>query len=81
MGQGREGGVVSRSRHHSPWMGLTTATSDRDWKREGHARDRAQVRDALAHGRDPEDRRTVMDVWNSDKDGRQPISDAKWMRK
>jgi hypothetical protein len=71
---------VSRSRKR-PIAGITTATNDRDWKRWGHRRDRQQERAALHHGEDVPDRRTVMDVWNSDKDGKAWRVGAQWVRK
>lgn len=72
---------MSRSRKKVPITGMTTATSDRDWKRWGHRRDRQSERQALHHGRDVPDRRTHMDVWNSDRDGKQWCADPKWCRK
>lgn len=72
---------MSRSRKTVPVTGITTATSDRAWKSEGHSRERASVREALHHGRDVPDRRTHMDEWNSDKDGKQWWSGSEWCRK
>ena len=61
-------------------MGLAD-TSDRDWKDAYHGTDRAQTREALHHGRDPLPLRAICNIYDSDKDGRQRITDPKWMRK
>lgn len=70
---------MSRSTRQ-PYHGVTTAESNGDWKRWGHRRERQAERQALHHGRDVPDRRTHMDVWHSDQDGKVK-GDAKWGRK
>lgn len=79
---------MSRSRRHTPLMGLTTARSEQWAKRKGNRRQRAHVRRRLHSGADdvwaPLD--AFYDHWNGPKDGQQWIDltrpDAwKWMRK
>lgn len=62
---------MSRSRKRLPICGVTTAASDRDWKRDSHTRMRAATREALHHGREMPTVYECSDVWNSDKDGKQ----------
>jgi hypothetical protein len=69
---------MSRSRRHSPFIGMTTAQSEKDDKRL--ARRRLRQRDKRTEG--PVDKREVSEVWTFDKDGRQQIDPkSKWMRK
>lgn len=74
---------MSRSRRHTPVHGHTTARSEKDDKRIAHSRERAMVRDALAHEREPT--RLPRDgAWEFSKDGKSrfdPVRHPEWMRK
>ena len=73
---------MSRSRKRTPICGITTARSDRAWKRRGHRSYRQCERQALHAGRDVPDRRLCMNVWASDKDGKQWVAaGSRWVRK
>ena len=67
---------MSRSRNKTPITGIASIGSDRAWKRHGHRSYRQAERQALIHGRDVPDRRTVMNAYNSDKDGKQWLADG-----
>ncbi len=64
-------------------MGHTTAQSEKDDKHIAHGRERAQVRDAISHDREPERLRRA-GSWEFAKDGKQrfdPREHPDWMRK
>lgn len=79
---------MSRSRRHTPLMGLTTAHSEKCAKRMGNRRLRTHVRRQLHGGAEdvwaPLDQ--FYDHWNGPKDGQQWIDLTrperwKWIRK
>jgi hypothetical protein len=64
-------------------MGWTSAQSEKDDKRLAHRSERAMVRDALAHEREP-GRVPRSAGWDFAKDGKQrfdPREHPDWMRK
>jgi hypothetical protein len=70
---------MSRSRRHTPIMGITKSKSDTRDKVLAHRRDRCRVRTALASGReDVSMRRKVGDVWRFAKDGKQRFDPHRW---
>lgn len=68
---------MSRSRRHSPFMGVTTAKTEKQDKRL--ARKRVRAREKLEQRL--VDKREVSNVWLFAKDGRQMIEDKTLMRK
>ncbi|HEU5067090.1 MAG TPA: hypothetical protein VFT61_02750 [Sphingomicrobium sp.] len=78
---------MSRSRRHSPFVGHTTAETDKPWKQQASRRLRRRVRQTLAGTLDgdalPEKRWAIETEWESMKDGKQRVEDAssKWLRK
>lgn len=74
---------MSRSRRKTPIFGITTAKSDKAFKRREHKRERTSVRDALAVGADVPDAKAFGNPWASEKDGKRYWRDAapKDMRK
>lgn len=70
---------MSRSRKRSPAGGITTARSDKAWKRIAARRMRAAERVALSSGSDVPDRRVIDSVWNWAKDGRHWFG-AEWAK-
>jgi len=77
---------MSRSRKKSPFIGVTTARSDKPFKVDEHRRERRSVRTLLASGFPDYDRRfhskVYGDPWRAPKDGRYMVEPAsKWMRK
>lgn len=75
---------MSRSRRKMPFIGVTTANSEKQDKRLAHRRWRHVVKQILAcnpHAVLPL-LREVSDIWCWAKDGRQRIDEeSKWMRK
>lgn len=61
---------MSRSRRKTPIFGITTAESDKNFKRREHRRERTAVRDSLATGADIPDSRAFGNPWASEKDGK-----------
>ncbi|MBV9841574.1 MAG: hypothetical protein JOY99_08610 [Sphingomonadaceae bacterium] len=51
-------------------IGITSAPSDKPFKRIEHGRERAAVRDALTRELDPPSPRAFGDPWDSEKDGK-----------
>lgn len=75
---------MSRSRKHTPICGMSTAASDKLFKRSANRRLRRLVREAiLAEGSTDLELRDVSDAWNSAKDGKQycPDPHARILRK
>ena len=75
---------MARSRRRTPVIGITTAESDKLYKRQEHRRERRAVAQALSTGDDPPGPKTFGDPWNSDKDGKQwfdPERHPKYLRK
>lgn len=62
---------VSNSRRKTPIIGITTAASDKRFKRAEHSRERAAVKIALGKGEALPDPREFGDPWKSEKDGKQ----------
>jgi hypothetical protein len=80
---------MSRSRRKTPFMGWSTARSDKPFKVDEHRSERRSLRTGLASGLDPDDRRmnskSYGDPWLAPKDGKQWIRPSlqiwKWMGK
>lgn len=72
---------MSRSRKKTPIGGITTAQTDKPFKRREHSRERAAVRDALVAGRDAPHPKTFGNPWSSDKDGKKYWDDPFSYRK
>ena len=69
---------MTRSRRHSPFIGMTTAESEKDDKR----RARRNLRHREKHTEEPVNKHEVSCVWTFAKDGRQEIDPkSKYMRK
>jgi hypothetical protein len=79
---------MSRSRRKSPFVGITTAATDKPWKQKDARRLRRAVHQALARTADGD----VLPVsryakghadWNAPKDGKQRIDDptSRYLRK
>jgi len=76
---------MSRSRRKSPFIGYTTAETDKPWKQQSARQARRVTHQVLAITLDGDavpDRRTVGDTWGL-KDGKQRIADlsSKVLRK
>jgi hypothetical protein len=61
---------MSRSRKKTPIVGMTTAESDKPFKRSEHSRERAAVRVALQAGSEPPSPRAFGDPARGEKDGK-----------
>ena len=74
---------MSRSLRKTPVRGWTMAQSEKDDKRIAHGRERAMVRDAIAHQREPGPT-PRNGKWEFAKDGKtrfDPREHPDWMRK
>ena len=70
---------MSRSRRKSPFVGYTTAETDKPWKQQSARQVRRASHQVLATTLDGDavpDRRTVGDTWGL-KDGKQRIADPR----
>lgn len=77
---------MSKSRRKSPFMGITTARSEKGDKQAAHRLERRIVKIILHRGEDGDnlpDRRTISNVYTWAKDGKQQIApdDERSMRK
>lgn len=79
---------MSRSRKKSPYVGHTTAPSDKPWKQQNARRVRRAVHQALGQTADgdavPVSRYAMGHAgWDGIKDGKQRVDDpgSKWLRK
>ena len=78
---------MSRSRKKSPFIPVTTSSSEKDDKKVANRRDRRTNRVILANTNDEaklNNRRTVSDAWTFSKDGKRridPEENAKLLRK
>jgi len=61
---------MSRSRRKTPIAGVTTASSDKQFKKAEHSRERVTARIAVVRGDDPPHRKSFGDPWKGDKDGK-----------
>jgi hypothetical protein len=70
---------VSGSRRKSPFVGHTTAASDKAWKAQSARKTRRAVHQTLGETLDgdalPEKRHALTDPWDAPKDGRQRLAD------
>jgi hypothetical protein len=62
---------MTNSRKKVPIVGMTTATSDKRFKRAEHSRERSAVKIALNQGDEPPPRRAFGDPAQGEKDGKQ----------
>lgn len=71
---------MSCSRRQSPFVGNTTAETDKPWKQQASRRLRRNMRQTLAGTLDgdalPERRWAIETEWDSIKDGKQRVEDA-----
>ena len=79
---------MSRSRRHSPFVGHTTAPSDKPWKQQHARRVRRAAHQTLGQTADgdavPASRYAFGSAaWDGIKDGKQRVVDpaSKWLRK
>jgi hypothetical protein len=72
---------VSRSLRHSPFIGITCCYSEKSDKRIANRKLRRRVIEAIRGDREPPVIREVSNVWLFGKDGKQRVSDPKWLRK
>lgn len=74
---------MSKSRRKTPIFGITTAESDKRFKRREHKRERTVVRDSLSVGADVPHPKLFGNPWASEKDGKRywRKAEAKDMRK
>lgn len=76
---------MSRSRRKSPFIGHTTAVTDKPWKAQSARRTRRQVRQTLGETLDGDalpEQRAITTAWDGLKDGKQRIDpNSRWMRK
>jgi hypothetical protein len=73
---------MTKSRKRTPIVGVTTAASDKRFKKAEHSRERAAVRVALAQGEDAPSPRAFGDPWFGEKDGKQYVpGSARVLRK
>lgn len=78
---------MSRSKRASPFVGYTTADSDKPWKQQAARRARRAVHQTLSETLDgdalPAKRFAITNPWDAPKDGKQRLSDpaAKDLRK
>lgn len=61
---------MSRSRRKVPISGVTTAPSDKPFKRAEHGRERTAVAQALAQGKEPPMPKQFGNPWRGGKDGK-----------
>jgi len=66
---------MSKSRKKVPIIGMTTAASDKRFKKLEHSRERSTVKVALSEGRDPPSPRLFGDPASGEKDGKQYAPD------
>ena len=66
---------MSRSRKRHPVVPMTSAESDKDFKKREHRRERADVRAALATARDPKEQKEFGNPALADKDRKQFVPD------
>lgn len=66
---------MTRSHKKVPITGITTADSDKAFKKREHRRERSAVRDALATGSEPPHPKGFGDPWDGDKDGKRYVND------
>lgn len=82
IGRMNRSGPMGKSRKREPIVGMSTAPSDKPFKRAEHQRERAAVRAALASGREMPSARSFGDSAQSLKDGKQYLpEDAAILRK
>jgi hypothetical protein len=62
---------MSNSRKKTPIIGMTSARSDKPYKRAEHSRQRSAVKVALSQGRELPSPRLFGDECSSEKDGKQ----------
>jgi hypothetical protein len=62
---------VTNSRKKTPIVGMTTAASDKPFKRAEHSRERAAVKIAISQGEDPPSPRSFGNPALGEKDGKQ----------
>jgi len=75
---------MSRSRRHTPIIGMTTAKTDKPFKAAEHRRERRSVRVAITHDDEVPGAKQFGNPAASEKDGKQafdPLSFPKLMRK
>ncbi|HEV7305186.1 hypothetical protein [Ensifer sp.] len=61
---------MTRSRKKTPISGVTTAESDKPFKKREHRRERRAVADALAKGDELPSAKAFGDPWSGEKDGK-----------
>jgi hypothetical protein len=66
---------MTNSRKRVPIIGMTSASSDKRFKRAEHSRERAAAKVALAKGRELPSPRAFGDPALSEKDGKQYLPD------
>ena len=74
---GESSSDVTNSRKKVPIVGMTTATSDKRFKRAEHSRERAAVKIALNQGEEPPSPRNFGDPVQGEKDGKQYLPEWK----
>ena len=62
---------MSKSRKKKPIMAMTAARSEKAFKKREHRRERADLRAAMATGRDPKEPKEFGNPALGDKDGKQ----------
>ena len=67
---------MTRSRKKVPITAITTAESDKAFKKREHRRERSAVRDARATGSEPPTPKAFGDPWVGDKDGKRYVTDG-----
>lgn len=75
---------MSRSRRKVPIMGITSAESDKTFKKAEHRRERRAVNAAVGKVEDPPHAKLFGEPWASDKDGKRmfdPVRHPASMRK
>jgi hypothetical protein len=72
---------MSNSRRHSPFVGNTTAPSDKPWKAQSARKTRRAVNQTLVQTLDgdalPSKRFAITNPWDAPKDGKQRLDDPK----
>ena len=61
---------MSRSRRKTPIVGVTSAASDKRFKKAEHGRERAAVRVTIDQGEEPPAAKQFGDPWKGEKDGK-----------
>ena len=61
---------MSRSRKKTPITGITTATSEKAFKKREHKRERTSAKQALEQGEEPPHTRAFGNPFDGDKDGK-----------